>query len=580
MSYLSEIESPADLKRLAPAELPRLCAEIRDVLIRAVTEKGGHFGSNLGVVELTVALHYVFRSPDDKIVFDVSHQCYTHKLLTGRKAKFLDPVRWHDYTGYSSPAESEHDHFLVGHTSTAVGLALGLAKARTVRGLSHHVIALVGDGALSGGPAFEGLNNAGEADCPLIIVVNDNDMSIAENHGGIYRNLKELRDTRGTAANNIFRACGLDYLYVHDGHDTDALIAAFRTAGEKAKPVVVHVRTRKGNGCAAAERAPEEWHHISAKSVVRPPMAERYDGITKTLLLERAKRDEKLVVICPAVPLNVGADCEFRRLLGGRYIDVGIAEGHALTFAAGLAKGGARPVVLDYGTFLQRAYDQLMFDVAVNGNPVVILDFASNGGISSNDAAHVNMYDLAMMATVPDLLGLAPATKADYTNILTWALTQAKRPVVIRVPQHVRDYAAGPVFDNTNRRSFAVVEEGNTVALLGLGNFYDLARRVQAALAERYGIAATLVNPRVFTEIDTACLDRLVRAHRLVVTMEDGIISFGEKVAAYYGAIPVTVLTYGASREFTDYVPLAELYERYGLTVEHIVRDIALQLGR
>ena len=259
---------------------------------------------------------------------------------------------------------------------------------------------------------------------------------------------------------------------------------------------------------------------------------------------------------------------------------MGIAEGHALTFAAGLAKGGARPVVLDYGTFLQRAYDQLMFDVAVNGNPVVVLDFALNGGISSNDAAHVNMYDLAMMATVPDLLGLAPATKADYTNMLTWALTQAKRPVVIRVPQHVRDYAAGPVFDNTNRCSFAVVAEGNTVALLGLGNFYDLARRVQAALAERYDIAATLINPRVFTEIDTACLDRLVRAHRLVVTMEDGIISFGEKVAAYYGTVPVTVLTYGASREFTDYVPLAELYERYGLTVEHIVRDIALQLGR
>lgn len=575
MQYLSQIDSPKQLKRLSLPELEVLAGEIRQVLIDSALASGGHLGPNLGVVELTLALHYVFDSPRDKFIFDVSHQCYTHKILTGRKRKFLDPAADSLFTGYTNPRESEHDTFLMGHTSTSVSLAAGLAAGRDRCGDDYRVVAVIGDGALSGGEAFEGLNNAAELDGNLLIIVNDNDMSIAENHGGIYRNLRELRRTGGQSANNFFTACGLAYRFVEDGHDLGALIRVFTEEKDRQRPLVIHVCTQKGKGYEPAERDREAYHHLHkpGKSVA----GERGDAITRQVLLKKMAADPSVITVCPAVPRNVGADTAFREQAGRQYIDVGIAEAHAVSFAAGMAKAGAKPVVLDYGTFLQRTYDQLMHDLAINGSSAVILSFTSGGGISAMDAAHASMYDLAMTASIPGLLCLAPATKGEFVEMLEWAVDQQEEPVVIRVPNRIYTYQAGRPFTAANRRQFQLVRTGKEVAFIGLGQFYDLACQACNLLARRYGIAGSLINPRVYSEVDETVLQELAASHRLVVTLEDGIVSggFGQRVASFYGTTAVQVLSYGAEKEFTNCVPLSTLYSRYRLDPACIVADIA-----
>lgn len=576
-NLLNTIKSPADVKKLSEKELEQLCAEIREGILNRVSKKGGHLGPNLGIVEVTAALHYVFNSPADKIVWDVSHQCYPHKMLTGRAFGFTDDERFDEISGYTAPQESEHDIFTVGHTSTSVSLATGLAKARDMQGGKNNVIAVIGDGSLSGGEAFEGLDNAAELKSNFIVVVNDNQMSIAENHGGIYGNLAVLRATKGKASNNIFSALGYDYYYVENGNKIEDLIKVFAEVKDTDRPTLVHVHTLKGCGYQPAVSAKEAHHWVmpfdrkTDQMTVTLPK-ETYGTVVADYLLQRAAADEKLAVINAATPgaLALGT---FRQKYPEKYFDVGIAEEHAVAFTSAMAKSGMKPVALFFGGFIQRAYDQLSQDLCLNKSPAVLV--IENGGISAMDVTHLGIFDIPLMSNIPDLVCLAPATKEETLRMLDWAMEQKDFPVVIRtpgsLPQELKYAPKMPLALNKSE----VVKKGSKVALLGLGNFLKLAEDTAELLADK-GIDATIVNPRFYSRLDTELLDNLAASHDVVVTMEDGIIDggFGEKVAGYLGDKNIRVYNFGAKKEFTDRVPLEELYKRYDLTPEQIAAKI------
>lgn len=579
MQYLDQINSPQDLKKLAKTELPALAGEIRQAILNKVSHTGGHVGPNLGMVEPTVALHYVFESPKDKIVFDVSHQCYAHKILTGRKEGFLDAQKFHDFSGYTNPAESEHDFFVVGHTSTSVSLACGLAKARDLKGQNGNIIAVIGDGSLSGGEALEGLSNAAVLGSNIIIIVNDNEMSIAENHGGIYTNLRLLRETGGKAECNMFKALGFDYHYIAEGNNIEELIKTFRLVKDSPRPVVVHMHTTKGKGYAFAEENKEKWHWNlpfdikTGQNTITSGKEEDYGSLTAEYLIAKAEKDPEVVVVNAGTPGAFGLTPDRRARLGRNYVDVGIAEEHAAAMSSALAKGGCKPVWLVWSSFVQRTYDQLSQDLAINDNPAVILVF--NGAISGMDVTHLGCFDMALMSNIPNLVCLSPVTGEEYFSMLEWGLRQREHPVVIRVPLNVIP-AAAPVpqtFNLPGKSEVAV--SGSKVAVLALGNFFELGRRTVEELNRR-GIRPTLINPRFYSELDCELLDSLKQNHQLVITLEDGILDggFGEKVARFYGSSSMKVLNYGARKEFVDRVPVDELCKRYRLQPELIVEDV------
>ncbi len=584
MPYLENINSPADLKKLDVADLPAVADELRAVLLQKISAAGGHIGPNLGMVEATVALHYVFDSPKDKIVFDVSHQSYVHKMLTGRKRAFTDPAHYHDVTGYTNPDESEHDFFTVGHTSTSVSLACGLAKARDLKGETDNVVAVIGDGSLSGGEAYEGLNNAVEAGTNMIVVVNDNEMSIAENHGGLYKNLRELRETDGMAENNFFKAIGFDYVYVGDGNDTTALVAAFRSVKDSPRPVVVHIHTIKGKGFAPAEAHKEMYHaggpfDLKTGEWKHPSNGENYCKITADFLRSKMEKDETIAVITSGTPVVTGFAPDERVKLGKRFIDVGIAEEHAVALASGMAKNGAKPVYFVFSSFIQRTYDQLSQDLCLNKNPALILVFsASLTGF--NDATHLGGFDIPMMSNIPNLVYLAPKNRDEYLSMLEWGLEQREHPVAIRVPggfgmEELWSDGEKPAPDYSEINTFKTDVRGEKVALLALGAFYRLGKRVAAEL-KKSGIAATLINPRFITGPDEATLNGLKEKHRLVVTLEDGQIEggFGEKVDRFYAGSDMKVMNYGGKKEFTDRLTPDEIRARYHLNPQQIAAEI------
>ena len=576
MSVLDRVNYPKDIKTMNIDELNALAGEIRELLIHKIYETGGHMAPNLGFIEATIALHYVFNSPIDKIVYDISHQCYTHKILTGRKEAFTNPDKYKDYSGFTNPNESEHDFFTIGHTSTAVSLATGMAKARDLKGETGNIIAVIGDGSMSGGEAMEGLNNAAELDSNMIIVFNDNDMSIAPNYGGMYKNFKELRDTKGTADTNFFKALGLDYVFLEDGHDIAKLIEVFTALKDSTKPVLLHVCTEKGKGLPEAEADRETFHFIASKhfDVEAYNKEEHYDELISEFLLNKMEQDPTVIALTAGVPGIAGFSPANRARAGKQFIDVGIAEEHMIAMAAGLAKNGAKPVVVDAGTFLQRTYDQLSQDLSLNSNPATIVSFSLGGGISSMDATHSSAFDMSMMNNIPNLLVLSPATKDEMLAMLDWSIEQTKCPVMIRVPDVVEYGESGAAFDG--RLVNQVVEQGSKVAILGLGAFFSLGRKVKELLKAATGIDATLINPRVSSDVDEATLSVLVNDHDVVVTFEDGVLDggFGEKVARYFGPTGVKVLTFGMKKEVNDRVPVNELYERYHLTPELAVEDI------
>ncbi|MBS5802615.1 MAG: 1-deoxy-D-xylulose-5-phosphate synthase [Brachyspira sp.] len=578
---LDKINTPDDLKKVPVKELDMLADEMRELIIKKVNTTGGHMGPNLGIIEATIALHYVFNSPQDKIVFDVSHQCYPHKMLTGRKEGFTNPEMYHKYTGYTAPEESPHDIFKVGHTSTSVSLAAGLAKARNLRGGKENIIALIGDGSLSGGEAYEGLNNAAVLGSNIIILVNDNDMSIAENQGGLYQNLKDLRDSNGKSDCNFFKSLGFDYYYIDEGNNIEKLIETFKKVKDINHPVVVHMHTIKGHGLAIAEENKEAFHWILPGTLDNKPSSpaeatEDYNTITTGFILEKAKSDTSIVAITPATPGAYGFTHEFREKLGKQYIDVGIAEEHAVAYASALAKSGAKPILAILSSFVQRTYDQMSQDLCLNNSPITMLVYW--GGISNGDATHLGSFDISLISNIPNIVYLAPTCKEEYIAMLDWSLRQTGYPVAIRVP--FGQFVSSGKEDKTDYsvlNKFKVTEQGEKAAILGLGNFYSLAKEVKDELKNNCGIDATLINPVYITGLDEELLENLKQNHSVVITLEDGILDggFGEKIARFYGNSDMKVLNYGGKKEFTDRVPLEELYNRYRLTKELISDDVA-----
>ncbi len=579
--YLEQINGPEDVKKLSGEQLTELAVEMRQALLKRASIHGGHFGPNFGMVEATIALHYVFESPKDKIVYDVSHQTYPHKMLTGRKDAYLYEEHYDDVTGYSSPQESEHDHFTVGHTSTSVSLACGLAKGRDLTGGKGNVIAVIGDGSLSGGEALEGLDFAAELESNLIIVVNDNDMSIAENHGGLYSNLKLLRETKGEAECNLFRAMGLDYVYVDEGNSVDALIKAFRSVKDSTKPVVVHIKTQKGKGYAPAEKDKESWHyngpfHIETGEPLEAPQGEDYSDITAKFLLEKMKKDPSVVAITSATPTVLGFTKDKREEAGKQFVDVGIAEETAVALASGIAANGGKPVWGVYSTFVQRSYDQIAQDLCINNNAATIVTFWGTV-YGMNDVTHLGLYDIPMMANIPNLVYLAPATKEEYLAMLDWSLEQTDHPVAIRLP-------GGPVIsdgqkvtkDFSDLNQYEITQKGSRVAVIGLGTFYSLGQSVAKELEEKTGTKATVINPYYITGIDQEMLEDLKKDHDIVITLEDGILDggFGEKITRFYGDSEMKVLNYGLKKEFLDRYDAAEVLKDNRLTKEQITEDV------
>ena len=578
---LGKINSPKDLKSLSLNELKQLSNEAREVLLKKLSSVGGHIGPNLGMVEVTVAMHYVFDSPKDKIVYDVSHQSYVHKMLTGRKEAFLNPDDYHCVTGYTNQKESEHDFFTVGHTSTSVSLACGLAKARDLKGDNENIIAVIGDGSLSGGEAYEGLNNASEAGTNMIIVINDNDMSIAENYGGLYKNLELLRNTKGKAECNFFKSLGLDYVYVDDGHDIEKLIEAFESVKDIDHPVAVHIKTVKGKGFAPAEKDKEKWHYgmpfdLETGESKFQFSGENYGDLTAEYLLEKMKEDKTLVAITSGTPTVFGFNKERREKAGKQFVDVGIAEEHAVALASAVSSRGAKAVYGVYSTFIQRTYDQLSQDLCINNNPALILVFG--GGLTFlNDVTHLGYFDIPVVSNIPNMVYLAPTCKEEYMAMVEWGINQKEHPVAVRVPAlNVVETGKKVEADFSELNKYVVTEKGNNVAIVALGDFYQLGEEVKFYLKEKTGIEATLINPRFITGVDKEVLKSLKENHKLVITLENGAIDggFGEKITRFYGNSSMKVLNFGAKKEFTDRLTADEVYKFNRLTKELITEDI------
>lgn len=578
--YLEKINSPKDLKGMNIEELKKLATEMRTALLNKLSKTGGHIGPNLGMVEAIIAMHYVFNSPIDKFVFDVSHQSYPHKMLTGRKDAYLYEERFHDVSGYTNPEESEHDMFNIGHTSTSVSLASGLAKARDLKNDTENIIAVIGDGSLSGGEALEGLDFAGELKSNFIIIVNDNDMSIAENHGGLYKNLKKLRESNGANECNFFKAMGLDYIYENEGNDIEKLIEAFTKVKDIDHPIVVHINTQKGKGYKFAEENKENWHWNFPFDIetgnVSLSFGEDYGSITGEYLLNKMKKDPKVTAVVAGVPTNIGFTSEKRKEAGKQFIDVGIAEEHAVAMISGIAKNSCKPVFATYSSFIQRTYDQISQDLCINNNPATIL---VNGAsiYSMNDVTHLGIFDIPLISNIPNIVYLAPTSKDEYLAMLDWSIEQTQYPVAIRIPSNdvISDNRhVDTNYSNINKYQLDV--KGSKVAILALGDFYQLGEEVSKEIEKELGFIPTLINPRYITGLDETMLQELQNNHDMIITLEDGILNggFGEKIASFYGTADMKVKNYGFKKEFIDRYDVKEIMNENGITKEQIIKDI------
>ena len=589
--YIEKIQSPADLKSMDIATLNIIADEVRQAVLNRVSKHGGHVGPNLGFVEATVALHYVFNAPEDKFVFDVSHQCYPHKVLTGRAAGFLGNVDdMNAISGYSSPAECpEYDNFEVGHTSTSISLATGLQKARDVKGTKENIIAIIGDGSLSGGEAFEGLDEASELGTGIIIIVNDNEMSIAENHGGIYKNLRALRESRGECEHNWFKAWGFEYKYLEEGNDIERLIEVFRSVKDTNRPTVVHIHTEKGHGYAPAVKNKEAWHwgmpfnlddgsrpvRNADGTVPEVKPCETYPELFSDWMLSEMKNDKTLIAVTAGTPTAAGFTADKRKEAGSQHLDMGIAEEQAVAMISGMAKGGLRPVWSVYSTFIQRTYDQIAQDLCINSNPAVI-NVVGGGVNSMNDITHICLFDIPMLCSIPGLIYLAPTTCEEYFAMMRWAILQDKKPIAIRVPSNGVVHTTEKVDEGYGYEAkYKMMHEGSKVAIIAAGSFYQKGENVVRLLADK-GIDATLVNPRYLNEIDTDMLEALKMNHKLVVTLEDGCKDggFGERIASYYGTSDMKVLVCGVKKGLYDRYNVEQMLEDNRLLDEQIVEDV------
>ncbi len=580
MKILDKIESPEDVKQLNIKELNILTDELREVLITYLSKHGGHIGPNLGVVELEVALHYVFNSPVDKIVYDVSHQCYVHKILTGRKYAFTEEEHFGEVTGFSEPTESEHDFFRMGHTSTSISLLNGLQRARDIKGDKENVIAVIGDGSLSGGEAYEGLNNVSEAGTNAIIIVNDNEMSISENHGGLYKNLKELRESNGKCENNFFKALGFSYFYLEEGNDVEALIGILSKLKDTKEPTVLHIHTLKGKGLSYVIENEEKYHsggpfnrengeYLSKDS-------EDYIPLTVDYLTNKIKQGRNIAIVVSGTPSYFFKKKEDRDMLSNHFIDVGIAEEHAAAMISGMARNKVKPVYMVASSFLQRAFDQVSQDLSMNNNPAVILTFwASIYGM--NSATHLGFFDIPLLSNIPNLVYLAPTSKEEYIGMLKWAIKEKDKSVAIRVPAN-KMISIGKL-DNTDYsilNKSKVVKEGRDVAILAVGSFFSRGEKIAKKLKDDLNINATLINPVFLTGLDKDLLDKISKNHKLVITLEDGIIEggFGQKVASFYGKYDIRVLNFGIKKKFYNGYKVDEILKDNNLNIDTIVKEV------
>ena len=593
--YIEKIKSPAFLKGLNLEELNIVADETRQAVLNRVSKHGGHVGPNLGFVEATVALHYVFDAPKDKLVFDVSHQCYPHKVLTGRASGFLGNVDdMNAISGYSSPAECpEYDNFEVGHTSTSISLATGLQKARDIKGTDENIIAIIGDGSLSGGEAFEGLDEASELGTGIIVIVNDNEMSIAENHGGIYKNLRALRESRGTCEHNWFKAWGFEYKYLEEGNNIEKLIEVFKSVKGTDKPTVVHIHTEKGHGYAPAVANKEAWHWglpFNLEDGSRPrkndngtiPQTapqEDYGTLFSDWMLREMKQDKTLIAVTAGTPAAAGFTVDKRNEAGKQHIDIGIAEEQAAAMISGMAKGGLHPVWTVYSTFIQRTYDQIAQDLCINSNPAVI-NVVGGGVNSMNDITHICLFDIPMLCSIPGLIYLAPTNCEEYFAMLRWAIQQDQKPVAIRVPSNSVVHTSEPVDTEYGYEpKYKVIHKGKNVAIIAAGSFFQKGENVARLLTEN-GINATLINPRYLNDVDTDTLEGLKTDHQLVVTLEDGCKDggFGERIASFYGLSDMKVLVGGIKKGLYDRFDVNKLLSDNNLLDEQIVNEILLHI--
>ena len=589
--YIEKIQSPVDLKGLDLKALQVVADETRRAVLNRVSKHGGHVGPNLGFVEATVALHYVFNAPKDKLVFDVSHQSYPHKVLTGRASGFLGDVDdMNAISGYSSPAECpEYDNFEVGHTSTSISLATGLQKARDVKGTDENIIAIIGDGSLSGGEAFEGLSEASELGTGIIIVVNDNEMSIAENHGGIYKNLRALRESGGTCEHNWFKAWGFEYKYLEEGNNIEKLIEVFRSVKDTDKPTVVHIHTEKGHGYAPAVKNKEAWHWglpFNLEDGSRPVRnadgtmpevvaCEDYAELFSDWMLREMKHDKTLIAVTAGTPTAAGFTPDKRKEAGKQHIDMGIAEEQAVAMISGMAKGGLHPVWTVYSTFVQRTYDQIAQDLCINANPAVI-NVVGGGVNSMNDITHICLFDIPMLCSIPGLIYLAPTTCEEYFAMMRWAIQQDQKLIAIRTPSNGVVHTAEPVdAEYGYAPKYKVMHRGSKVAIIAAGSFYQKGENVVRLLADK-GVDATLINPRYLNAVDVDVLNALKDDHQLVVTLEDGCKDggFGERIASYYGTSQMKVLVGGIKKGLYDRYDVHELLTNNRLLDEQIVEDV------
>ena len=593
--YIEKIKSPAFLKGLNLEELNIVADETRQAVLNRVSKHGGHVGPNLGFVEATVALHYVFDAPKDKLVFDVSHQCYPHKVLTGRASGFLGNVDdMNAISGYSSPAECpEYDNFEVGHTSTSISLATGLQKARDIKGTDENIIAIIGDGSLSGGEAFEGLDEASELGTGIIVIVNDNEMSIAENHGGIYKNLRALRESRGTCEHNWFKAWGFEYKYLEEGNNIEKLIEVFKSVKGTDKPTVVHIHTEKGHGYAPAVANKEAWHwglpfnledgsrprKNDVDNIPQTAPQEDYGTLFSDWMLREMKQDKTLIAVTAGTPAAAGFTVDKRNEAGKQDIDMGIAEEQAAAMISGMAKGGLHPVWTVYSTFIQRTYDQIAQDLCINSNPAVI-NVVGGGVNSMNDITHICLFDIPMLCSIPGLIYLASTTCEEYFAMLRWAIQQDQKPVAIRVPSNGVVHTSEPVDTEYGYEpKYKVIHKGKNVAIIAAGSFFQKGENVARLLTEK-GINATLVNPRYLNDVDTDTLEGLKTDHQLVVTLEDGCKDggFGERIASFYGLSDMKVLVGGIKKGLYDRFDVNKLLSDNNLLDEQIVDEILLHI--
>lgn len=581
---LKSITDPADLKKLSAAELQQVSEEARTVLLEKISHHGGHNGPNLGVVEMTVALHAVFDSPRDKMIFDVSHQTYIHKMLTGRGQAFWDPAHYSDVSGYTNPKESDHDLFTVGHTSTSLSLANGVAKARDLKNEEGNVIAVIGDGSLSGGLAYEGLNNIVETGTNTIVIVNDNDQSIAENHGGLYNNLRALRDTNGQAENNFFKSLGFDYYYLADGNDLTALMHLFKQVKDSDHPVVLHIQTVKGKGFKFAEENREKFHaggpfSLDTGDYLANSGGETYSTVTTDYLLEKMAQDPTVVAVNAGTPMILFTP-EQRKIAGSQFVDVGIAEEHAATMTAGLAKNGAKPVWAVFSTFMQRSFDQISHDLSLNNVAGTILVYGASA-YGMNDESHLGIFDIPFLSHIPNLVYLAPTNKEEYLAMLDWSIDQTQHPVAIRVPVGPLESGHVDQTDYSQLNKNQLIQAGSKVALLGVGNALGLAKKAAAMIETELGITPTVINPRFISGLDTDTLSGLIATHQLLLTLEDGLLEggYGQTVASYLGKAPIKIVNFGLDKAFHDRYQANELLQENGLTVDAILREVRQELS-